>query len=94
MFVSILKKLVFAIEVAYENLPAFCSHCKNIGHHKEKPVENKDKMNVVSQKQHSQKWQPKDNPNGIGSSRAFETPAIQPVPIDVPVAQQGDQQSP
>jgi len=76
----------FAIEVIYERLLAFCTHCKNIGHHitscrwlhllKDTHVIDKQKKSIVSQKQQIQKWQPKDNPNDIGSSKAFEAPVV------------------
>ena len=87
----------FAIEVTYERLPAFCSHCKNIGHHisncrwlhptKDNHVIDKQKKAIVSQKQQTQKLQPKDNPNGIGSSKAFEAPVIQHAASDGQVPQ-------
>jgi hypothetical protein len=74
-----------------------CDLLLNIGHlianwcwlhpFKDKPVDNKEKRLVVSQKQQSQKWQPKDNPNGICSSHAFEALVIQPDPTVVPVEQ-------
>ena len=76
----------FAIEVTYERLPSFCTHCRNIGHHitscrwlhaaKDTQVIDKQKNTIVSQKQQVPKWQPKDNPDSIGSSRALEAPVI------------------
>jgi len=76
----------FALPVAieYEGLPEFCTHCKSIGHnvtscqwlHPRKedkgahPVD-KGKKPVNSQRQ-KQGWKPRDNPEGIGSSKAFE----------------------
>lgn len=63
----------FAIEVTYERFPAFCTHCRNIGHHithcrwlhpaKDTHVIDKGKKSIVSQKQQVQEWQPKDNPS-------------------------------
>lgn len=74
----------FAIKITYERLPAFCTHCGNIGHHisscrwlhpvKEIPVIDKKKKSIVSHKQQPPEWQPKDNLDGIGSSKAFEDP--------------------
>jgi len=76
----------FAIDVTYERLPSFCTHCRNIGHHitscrwlhpaKDTHVIDKQKKSIVSEKQQVEKWKPKDNPNGIGSSRAFEAPVV------------------
>jgi len=75
----------FSIEITYERLPAFCTHCGNIGHHisscrwlhpvKETHVDKK-KKSIVSQKQQLPKWQPKDNLDDIGSSKAFEAPRV------------------
>jgi len=76
----------FTIEITYERLPSFCTHCQNIGHHitscrwlqpaKDTHVSDKQKKSIVSQKPQVQKWQPKDNPDGIGSSRAFQAPEV------------------
>jgi hypothetical protein len=76
----------FAVEITYERLPAFCTHCRNIGHNisscrwlhpvKEIPPADKGKKSTTSQKQQDPKWQPKDNPDGIGSSKAFEAPVV------------------
>lgn len=76
----------FAIGVTYERLPAFCTHCKNIGHHitsgrwlhpvKDTHVIDKGKKVLFHRSSRSKKWQPKDNPNDIGSSIAFEAPAV------------------
>lgn len=85
---------VFPVEVVYERMPDFCTHCQNIGHavtacrwlypRKEKDS-NADKV-VQGKKQVPTKrieWVPlKDNPSGIGSSAAFQVP--QPIPQPVP----------
>ena len=86
----------FPIEITYERLPSFCTHCKNIGHHitscrwlhphphpaKDTPMIDKQKKSIVSQKQQVKKWQPMDNPLGIGSSKAFEAPVVHNIVVD------------
>jgi hypothetical protein len=81
----------FKVEVNYEWLPDFCSHCQNIGHNVSSchwlypPNEStvgtdnvfKGKKQVPVQRMD---WVPKkDNPSGIGSSKAFETPTVVPI---------------
>jgi hypothetical protein len=73
----------FPIAIEYEDLPEFCTHCKCIRHNvtscrwlhprRENNVEqpiDKDKKPVHSQRP-KQWWKPKDNPEGVGSSKAF-----------------------
>lgn len=77
---------VFNVEVAYEWLPEFCTHCQTISHdvsssrwlysrknstvHNEKIVQGKKPDPSTKQN-----WVPiKDNPFGIGSSLAFAEP--------------------
>lgn len=86
----------FIVEVAYEWLPYFCTHCQTIGHdvlacrwlyprveknaHKETIVQGKKSVPI---KKHN--WVPiKDNPSDIGSSLSFEAPH-KIVDITVPV---------
>jgi len=86
----------FAIEITYERLPAFCTHCRNIGHHisscrwlhlvKETHNIDNKKKSTISQKQQDLKWQPKDNPDGIGSSKAFEAPVVNNGTAAIPLA--------
>lgn len=75
----------FNVEVAYEWLPDFCSHCQNIGHdvtvcrwlyprqdtaaHKLSVAHGKKQVPIPKQT-----WKPIDNPSGIGSSLAFAQP--------------------
>ena len=76
----------FTIDITYERLPAFCTHCGNIGHYisicrwlhpvTEFLVIDKKKKSTVSQRQQPPKWKPKDNLDGIGLSKAFETPVV------------------
>ena len=78
----------FSVEVAYEWLLDFCSHCQNIGHkvisccwlypQKDNKVVQ-EKVNVVKGKKQVPvskfDWVPKkDNPADIGSSKVFEVP--------------------
>lgn len=78
----------FKVKVNYKWLPNFCSHCQNIGHNvlscrwlyrpKESTVSTN---NVIKGKKQvpvrRMDWVPKkDNPFGIGSSKAFETPTV------------------
>lgn len=80
----------FPVEVVYEWIPEFCSHCQNLGHNftscrslyprKENkvPYENVDKgkSKVQSKKQD---WVPlKVNTSGIGSSNCFAAPCCFP----------------
>lgn len=79
----------FLIDITYERLPAFCTHCRNIGHHisacrwlhqaTEAPTLDKKKKSTISQKPQDPKWKPADNPDGLGSSNAFETPLVSKV---------------
>jgi hypothetical protein len=85
----------FQVEVAYEWLPEFCTHCHTLGHdvsscrwlypqkdktvHKERNVQGKKPVSTPKEN-----WVPiKDNPSGIGSSLAFAAPQkeVAPVPI-------------
>lgn len=87
----------FAIEVTYERLQSFCTHCKNIGNHiascrwlhptKDTHVIDEQRKSFVSQTQQVQKWKPKDNPNDIGSSKAFEAPEVNNVTADSTILQ-------
>lgn len=62
------------------------THCRNIGHHitnyrwlqpaKDTQVIDKKKKSVAPQKKQEEKWQSKDNPDGIGSSKAFQAPEV------------------
>lgn len=90
----------FNVEVAYEWLPDFCTHCQIIGHdvsacrwlyprleknaHREKIVQGK--KSVTTKKQN---WVPTtDNPSGIGSSTAFAAPKNTTAPIVTQTQQQ------
>ena len=80
----------FPVEVEYEWLPEFCTHCQILGHsvndcrwlhpdpkdsEKARKVQDKGKQELVQHKQQKQKWQPRiDNPSGVGSSLAFAKP--------------------
>lgn len=76
----------FNVEVAYEWLPDFCSHCQNIGHdvticrwHFPRQDNNAHKQLVAQGKKpvptKKQTWIPTtENPSGIGSSLAFAGP--------------------
>ncbi|KEH26132.1 DUF4283 domain protein [Medicago truncatula] len=83
----------FSIEITYECLPAFCTHYGNIGHHisscrwlhpVKEPVIDKKKQSIVLQKPRPPKWQPKDNLDVIGSSKAFEAPVGNNEVEDIP----------
>jgi len=80
------KGYAFNVEVAYEWLPEFCTHCQTIGHdvsscrwlypwkdnivRKEKIVQGKKPVPTTKPN-----WVPiKDNTSGIGSSLAFAAP--------------------
>jgi hypothetical protein len=80
------ERFAFGVEVAYEWLPDFCSHCQTLGHdvtnccwlylRKEGivPKENvtKGKAHVTSKKL---EWVPvQENLSGIGSSKTFAAP--------------------
>jgi hypothetical protein len=82
----------FTVEVAYEWMPDYCTHCHNIGHDvsacrwlyprkdssasKEAIVQGKK---LVPSRQ--QNWVPsKENPSGIGSSIAFAAPQKEAAP--------------
>jgi len=82
----------FPVEVVYERMPEFCTHCQNIGHvvhacrwlypRKEKDSST-DKAEVVQGKKQVPtkriEWVPlKDNPAGIGSSVAFQATSATP----------------
>ena len=73
----------FPVAIEYEGLADFCTHCKIIGHnitscrwlHPRSTLEqlvDKGKEPLHSQKT-KQGWKSKDNPNRIGSSKAFAT---------------------
>lgn len=76
----------FTVEVAYERMPDFCTHCHNIGHdvtacrwlypRKEKEsVKEKVAQGKKQVPQQRLEWiSHKDNPSGIGSSTAFQDP--------------------
>ena len=76
----------FNVEVAYEWLPDFCSHCQNIGHDVTayrwlypRQDNNAHKQAVAQGKKpeptKKQTWIPvTENPSGIGSSLAFARP--------------------
>jgi len=76
----------FNVEVAYEWLPDFCSHCQNIGHDitvcrwlYPRHDNNAHKQAVAQGKKPAptkkQTWIPTtENPSGIGSSLAFASP--------------------
>jgi len=103
----------FPVDIEYEGLPYFCTHCHNIGHHinsccrlhprreethEQPPVVGKKSIDSGKQPIHSQKskqtWEPKDNPKGIGSSKAFVAPTIGQqgaVPVAKDTNQQRDQ---
>lgn len=78
---------VFPIAIEYEGLPEFCTHCKSIGHnvsscrwlHQRREINMEQPIDKGKKPTHSQRlkqgWQPKDNPDGIGSSKAFGTAA-------------------
>jgi hypothetical protein len=87
----------FPAAIEYEGLPEFCTHCKSIGHNinscrwlyprnvdKLADLVDKGKKPVNSQKQISE-WKPKDNPDGIGSSNAFETHQVPEIQETKPV---------
>jgi hypothetical protein len=84
------KGFTFPVEIEYEGLQEFCTHCKSIGHnvtfclwlHPKQAVDHehpndKGKNPVISQKGYSKGWKPHDNPEGIESSKAFEVAAPQ-----------------
>lgn len=76
----------FPLSIEYENLPEFCTHCKSIGHnvnscrwlHPRNGDKKTDTVDNGKKIMHSQRqqpgWKPKDNPDGVGSSKAFEAP--------------------
>jgi len=75
----------YPVKVVYERIPDFCSHCQALGHDvtnfrwlyprkdvmsKEKVAKGKTQLPVTKPQ-----WVPtKDNPSGIGSSKAFAAP--------------------
>jgi len=77
----------FTMEVVYELLPYFCSHCQTLGHdvtnccwlYPRKEDMSKDKVakgkvQILAKKP---QWVPiKENPSSIGSSIAFEAPTV------------------
>jgi hypothetical protein len=86
----------FTLEVAYEWLPDFCTHCQAIGHDvtdcqrlyprketnatKEKIAQGKKLVPVTKAN-----WVPiQDNPSGIGSSAAFGTNSHDDVAEEIP----------
>lgn len=76
----------FLVEVVYERMPDFCTHCQNIGHHVSvcrwiHPQKEKEKVAQGKKQMPTQRteWVPlKDNPSGIGSSAAFQQPVSRP----------------
>jgi len=78
----------FPVEVVYERMPDFCTHCQNIGHHvsvcrwihpRKENENNTEKEKIVQGKKQMPtqrlEWVPfKDNPLGIGSSAVFQSP--------------------
>lgn len=82
----------FPVEVVYERMPDFCTHCQNIGHHisvcrwihpRKEKENNTEKEKVAQGKKQMPtqrtEWVPlKDNPSGIGSSAAFQQPISRP----------------
>jgi len=87
----------FTVEVTYECMPYFCTHCLNIGHDVSAcrwlyPRKDND-INVVKEKVVQGKkqvppkrleWVPlKDNASGIGSSADFQDRKQVPIPIVV-----------
>jgi len=86
----------FPVEVVYERMLDFCTHCQNIGHavntcrwlypRKEKDSNAEKEKVVQGKKQVPTKrieWVPlKDNPTGIGSSAAFQAPPS--IPHSIP----------
>jgi len=75
----------FPVAIEHEGLPDFCTHCKNIVHNvissrwlylrrAENHEHSIDKgKQLVHSRRQKQGWKPKDNPDGIGSSKAFDT---------------------
>jgi len=75
----------YPVEVVYERIPDFCSHCQTLGHDvtncrwlyprkdvisKEKVAKGKTQIPALKPQ-----WVPsKENPSGIGLSKAFATP--------------------
>jgi len=87
----------YPVEVVYERIPDFCLHCQTIGHditncrwlYTRKDVMSKDK--VVKAKTQipvtKSQWVPsKENPSGIGSSKAFAAPSPTEPQINLPAA--------
>lgn len=97
----------FGVEVVYEWLPHFCSHRQNLGHevtscrwlYPNKDSKVATENNVKGKKQvagTTLRWVPsKENPSGIGSSKAFEAPPKETpqamVPIDATASTQNEQ---
>jgi len=87
----------FPVKVVYERMPDYCTHCQTIGHDvsacrwlfpRKDKVGNAAKEIVGQGKKPVQakrsEWVPlKENPSGIGSSRAFQDPQIVPSPTVV-----------
>lgn len=83
----------FPVEVEYEWLPDFCTHCQilNKDSNNANKVQDKGKQLTFQQKpQQTKQWQPLENPHSIGSSIAFEQPpsvsAARVMEIMVPIA--------
>jgi hypothetical protein len=85
----------FTVDVVYERMPDYCTHCQTIGHDvtdcrwlypwKEKEsVKEKVAQGKKQVPQQRLEWIPhKDNPSGIGSSTAFQDPKHVPTPTVV-----------
>jgi len=89
----------FPVSIEYEGLPDFCTHCHSIGHNinscrrlhplraetHEQPI-NVGKKTIDNGKQPVQKqtWKSKDNPNGIGSSKAFASVDSEQHDVSIP----------
>ena len=94
----------FTLEVAYERLPNFCTHCLSIGHNVtvcRRLYPRKDTTTPKEQIAQGKKqvpatkttWVPiNDNPSGIGSSAAFGavTKVVPQQTLATPVTVQGD----
>jgi len=89
----------FPVSIEYEGLPDFCTHCHSIGYNinscrrlhplraetHEQPI-NVGKKTIDNGKQPVQKqmWKSKDNPEGIGSSKAFASVDSEQQDVSIP----------